>query len=76
MFLFKNMDYIVIGWLEKKNKMIYEEKNANIRGKRWKNGEKRKFIVLEGEKYHSGKMGEGGKNINYFENIHPWNKVL
>ena len=26
MFLFKNMDYIVIGWFEKKNKMIYEEK--------------------------------------------------
>ena len=43
-------------------------KNENIRGKRWKKGEKEEiFTVLWGKTYHFGK-GRGGKNINYLDN--------
>ena len=52
----------VIGWLGGK----YEDflrKNANIRGKRWKKGENRKFSVyiLGGEKISFRKKGGGQK---------------
>ena len=51
--------------------MILLIKNANIWGKRWeKRGKEEIFTVLGGKNMIFKKKG-GGKNINYFENIHP-----
>ena len=45
----------VIGWLGKKYDDLLR-KNANIRGKRWKNG--KKWKIFTGKKYHFGKRGQ------------------
>ena len=48
------------------------KKNAHIRGKRWKKGEKRNFFTVLGRKNMIfEKKWQGGKNINYFDDIHP-----
>ena len=49
----------LVGW--GKNMIIYFKKNANIRGKRWKKGEKRKFLLYLGKKYDFRKKGRGAK---------------
>ena len=54
-----------------KNMMIYSEKNANIRGKRWKNREKWEIFTVLWGKISFLKRG-GGKNILLWTNIHPW----
>ena len=54
--------------------MIYLslKKSANIRGNKWKNGEKEDiFTVLGGKNIILEKRG-WGKNINYLDNIDPW----
>ena len=58
-----------IGWLGKKYDYLLR-KNANIRGKRWKNGKKVKFSLYLGGKNHFEKRW-WGKNILFWENIHP-----
>ena len=49
----------MIYWLvwEKYDDLL--RKNPNIRGRLWKKGEKRKFSVYLGKKYHFGKRGGG-----------------
>ena len=51
--------------------------NAQIRGKRWKNGGKEEIFTVLREKRSFWKSwgGGGGKNINYLGNIHPWFRV-
>ena len=60
-----------IGWLGKKYDDL-QRKNANIRGKRSKQGEEGQILtVLVGEKCHFGNRGGGGQNINCLDIIHP-----
>ena len=51
----------VIGWLAKNYDDAWR-KNVNLKRKWWKTGERGKFSLYLGEKYHFGKRG-GGKNI-------------
>ena len=41
--------------------MIYSEKNANIRGKRWNNGEKGEIFIVPGGKINFMKKRVGQK---------------
>ena len=64
-----NMSY----WLVWEKLWWFLKKKKKIRGKSWKKGGKEEIftVLLGGGIYHFGKR-EGGKNINYLNNIHPW----
>ena len=66
------MKICVNGWFWGKYDDL-SRKNANIRGKRWKKGEKEEiFTALWGKNIILEKKGgPGGKNINYLDNIDP-----
>ena len=60
------MSYLLVG---KKYDYLLRE-SANVRGKRWKNGEKREFSLYLGENMSFLEMGEGA-TISYVGKIFP-----
>ena len=46
--------------------------NPDIRGESWNNVGKEEILIVLGEKNLILEKWGGGKNINYFDNIHPW----
>ena len=70
---FKDIIYYIcntlfVGWEKNYDDLL--RKNANIRGRMWKNGGKEEIFIVPGWKISFWKRG-GGNNINYFDNIHP-----
>ena len=59
---------VLVGWLGK----IYDDflrKNANIRGKRWKNGRKGEIFTVLGRKNVNFEKRGWGKNILIWANL-------